>query len=130
ARWLVPSPLDISGAAALGSAGPASSTIPGVTCMHARVAKFEDADPQQLEETLGQIRERASSGPPEGVPATGFLLLADRENGAVLAISLYETEADLEQGDQTLNAMDPPVPGGMGRRASVERYEVAVQVQA
>ena len=32
--------------------------------------------------------------------------------------------------DETLNSMSPPVEGGMGSRASVEMYEVAVQVEA
>ncbi len=45
-----------------------------------------------------------------------------------MAISLFETEADLQQGDATLNSMEPPVPGGMGQRTSVEMYEVGVKI--
>ena len=41
---------------------------------------------------------------------------------------LFENEADLQQGDATLNSMEPPVPGAMGRRTSVEMYEVGVKV--
>lgn len=41
--------------------------------------------------------------------------------------SLFETEADMKQGDEVLSAMDPPVAGAMGRRASVEMYEMSVQ---
>jgi hypothetical protein len=44
---------------------------------------------------------------PEGVPAVGFLLLHNPDEGKVLAISLFETEEDLQQGDATLNSMDP-----------------------
>jgi hypothetical protein len=47
-----------------------------------------------------------------------------------VAISLFETEADLKQGDATLSAMDPPVAGGMGNRSSVEMYEVPVKFDA
>jgi hypothetical protein len=95
--------------------------------MHARVATFEGNDPEKVRETVSQIRQRAESGPPEGVPAVGFLLLHSPE-GKVLAISLFETEADLAAGDAALNAMDPPIDGGMGPRTSVEVYEVGVRV--
>ena len=50
------------------------------------------------------------------------------DEGKVLAIGPFETEEDLRQGDETLNSMDPPVPGAMGRRSSVEMYEVGVKV--
>lgn len=98
--------------------------------MHARVATFEGGDPGQVRDTVAQIKEQASSGgPPEGVPAVGFLLLHN-DAGKVLAISLFETEDDLRKGDETLNSMTPPVEGGMGQRGAVETYEVGVKVEA
>jgi hypothetical protein len=78
---------------------------------------------------VNEIKSRSESGPPEGVPAVGFLLL-HKDDGKVLAISLFESEEDLETGDATLNSMDPPVAGGMGQRGSVEKYEVGVKVDA
>jgi hypothetical protein len=98
--------------------------------MHARVATFEGGDPAQVKETLERIKQDAQSGPPEGVPAVGFLMLHKADEGKVLAISLYENEADLQQGDATLNSMDPATPGGMGKRGSVEMYEVGVKMDA
>jgi hypothetical protein len=97
--------------------------------MYARVARFEGADADALRRNAAEIGSRAASGPPEGVPATGFLLLIDPENGRGLGIGLFETEDDLRTGDATLNAMSPP-EAGMGRRMSVEMYEVAVDVRA
>ncbi len=94
--------------------------------MHARVATFEGGDPQQVRAAVSEIQQRAQSGPPEGVPAVGFLLL--HNEGKVIAVSLFHTEADLETGDATLNSMDPPVPGAMGQRTSVEKYEVGVKI--
>lgn len=94
--------------------------------MLARVATFEDEDPGDLEENIAQIREQAKSGPPEGVPAVGFLVLVDRA-GKSLVISFFETEADLRKGDETLNAMTPP-PGMADKRTSVEDFEVAVDI--
>ena len=97
--------------------------------MHARVATFEGGDPDQVKEMVGEIKSRSESGPPEGVPAVGFLLL-HKDDGKVLSISLFETEEDLETGDATLNSMDPPVEGGMGQRSSVEKYEVGIKIDA
>jgi hypothetical protein len=97
--------------------------------MYARVVRWEGADAETLEQTAAEIRKRAESGPPEGVPAKGLLLLNDGESGRSMAISLFETEEDYRQGDETLNAMDPP-SGGMGQRVAVEKYEVGVQIEA
>ncbi len=98
--------------------------------MHARVATFEGGDPDQVRQVIAEIKQRAATGPPEGVPAVGLLLLHRADEGKVINISLFETEEDLRQGDETLNAMDPPVPGAMGRRTSVEMYEVGVKLDA
>lgn len=97
--------------------------------MYARVARFEGADAATMQETAAQIRADAESagGPPEGVPAKGLLLLHDTEGGKALAISLFDSEDDYRQGDETLNSMSPP-SGGIGQRVSVEKYEVAVKV--
>ncbi len=99
--------------------------------MYARVVRWEGSDAETLERTAGEIRSQAESreGPPEGVPAKGLLILNDGENGRSLAISLFETEDDYREGDATLNSMSPP-GDGMGKRVAVEKYEVAVQLEA
>ena len=94
--------------------------------MYARVARWEGGEADAIRQSAEQIS--SETGPPEGVPAKGFLLLIDPEGGKGLAIGLFETEDDLRQGDETLNAMNPP-GGGMGRRASVEKYEVAADLR-
>jgi hypothetical protein len=96
--------------------------------MHARVATFDGGDPDQVRDVVKEIEQQSQSGPPEGVPAVGFLLL--HHEGKVIAISLFESEADLQEGDATLNSMDPPVPGGLGQRTSVEAYQVGVKLDA
>jgi hypothetical protein len=96
--------------------------------MYARVARWEGADAEALDQTAAAIRADAESGPPEGVPAKRFLLLNDSEGGRSMAITLFETEDDYRQGDATLNEMSPPGEG-MGRRVSVDKYEVAVEVE-
>lgn len=97
--------------------------------MYARVARWEGADAETLDRTAADIRSQSDDGPPEGVPAKQFLLLQDKENGRAVAITLFESEDDYRQGDETLNSMSPP-GDGMGQRVAVEKYEVAAQLNA
>jgi len=96
--------------------------------MYARVATFEGGQADAIRANGEEIASRADSGPPEGVPAVGFTLLLDPEGGRGLAISLFETEDDLRAGDAVLNEMTPPHEG-MGHRASLDVYEVAVDIR-
>jgi hypothetical protein len=96
--------------------------------MYARVARWEGEDAAKMRDAAEQLKARAEEGPPEGVPAKGFTLLIDPEAGRTLAISLYETDEDRRKGDETLNAMTPMVDTG-GQRASVEMYEVAIDLR-
>ena len=76
------------------------------------------------------MNSRAAAGPPPGVPSNGFLMLIDPDSGRSLAIALFETEEDLRKGDEALNAMNPePGDEKVGKRTSVEQYEVAVDVR-
>jgi hypothetical protein len=95
----------------------------------ARVVRFEGADGATLERTTDEIRQQAeaSGGPPEGVPSTRLTILNDPEGGRSLVISLFETAADYEEGDRTLNSMSPPTDG-MGQRVAVDKYEVAIDI--
>jgi hypothetical protein len=99
--------------------------------MYARVVRWEGAEAESLERAASEIRSQAEAqeGPPEGVPAKGLLILNDGASGRSLAITLFETEADYSEGDATLDSMSPP-DEGFGKRVSVEKYEVAVQLEA
>jgi hypothetical protein len=96
--------------------------------MYARVASWEGGEAEAMRRSAEQINRDSASGPPEGVPAKGFLLLMDPDNGRGLAISLFESEEDRRRGDEVLNAMSPPGEG-LGRRTSVDMYEVGVDVR-
>ncbi len=56
-------------------------------------------------------------------------MLIDPDSGRSLAVALFETEDDLRKGDETLNSMSPS-SDDVGKRTSVETYEVAVDVRA
>jgi hypothetical protein len=92
--------------------------------MYARVARFTGANREEIDRIIEGIE--AQDGPPEGVPAKAFKLFADKDNGNVVAISFYESEEDMRAGDAVLNEMSPPA-GSMGRRASVDLCEVALE---
>jgi hypothetical protein len=96
--------------------------------MLARVVSWEGADPATLGTMLDDIKSQVAAGPPEGVPASGMLLLSDREAGRTIMIALFASAEDRRVGNETLNSMSPPVEGGLGRRLDVELLDVEVQV--
>jgi hypothetical protein len=98
--------------------------------MYARVATFTGGDGAKA---AAEIKERdgAEGGPPPGLPAKKLLLLNDTEGKKTLAIAFFESEDDYRQGDQTLNSMSPPSgENTMGERASVEKFEVVLELEA
>jgi hypothetical protein len=96
--------------------------------MYARVATWEGGEGDALQRSADEINSQAAMGPPEGVPATGFTMLIDRDAGRSMSISFFETEDDLRKGDAALNAMTPG-SAAVGRRVSVETYEVGVELR-
>jgi hypothetical protein len=94
--------------------------------VYARVATFEGLESGQIDEAADRINQE--SGPPPGVPSNRFIMLADRESGKTVAIGFFETEEDLRTGDAALNEMTPPTE--MGRRTSVQKFEVVVEKSA
>ena len=96
--------------------------------MYARVVRWEGGEPDAMRQAVGNIKQRAGDGPPDGVRARAFRLLADPDAGRAIAIVFCDTEEDMRAGHEALDAMSPP--GDMGRRASVEMYEVAVDLSA
>ncbi len=97
--------------------------------MYARVVSWEGAEADAMRRSADEIRSQADQGPPEGVPAKGFTLLIDPDGGRSLAVTLFETEEDYRKGDEVLSEMSPP-NDAFGRRTSVDRYEVTLDVRA
>jgi hypothetical protein len=97
--------------------------------MFARVVRWEGGNAEAITGSIDEIRAQADAGPPPGVPAKGLLILQDLEGGKVISIGLFETEADYREGDETLNSMSPPGEG-LGSRTAVEKYEVALELEA
>jgi len=92
--------------------------------MYARIATFENAT--AIDETAKQISEQER---PEGIPATDFYFMADRESGKVVVLAFFETEEDMRKGHETLSGMSPP-GAGLGQRATVDLLEVVAHMTA
>ncbi len=94
--------------------------------MYARVARFDGQTAESIEKTLDAIKQ--NDGPPPGVPGKGFMVLSDKDKGVSLAISFFDSEEDMKTGDAALNEMSPPSDATMGKRVSVEMYEVGAKL--
>jgi hypothetical protein len=88
--------------------------------MWARVARFE-GDPADVEKRIERLKPLLESGDmPPGLENAKFLMLVDRESGAMMGVALFDSEEAMRLGDQAMNAG----PGNAGSRSSVEFYEV------
>lgn len=97
--------------------------------MYARVVRWEGGNAEAIKGAIDEIRAQADAGPPPGVPSKGLLILQDLEGGKVMSIGLFESADAYREGDETLNSMSPPGEG-FGNRAAVEKYEVALELEA
>ena len=93
--------------------------------MYARVVRFTDVDPEQIE---SRLEERIEGGPPEGARVAGIQLLHDREQRTAVVLQLFDTAEDMSAGEAVFAAMDPSETPGT--RASVDRCEIKVDMRA
>jgi hypothetical protein len=98
--------------------------------MHARVAMFDGADPEQAAKAVEAGKQQLEEGfdsPPEGLEgAKEAWMFFDPSTGKSVGITLFETEEDLRRGHEALDAMSPADPEG-ARRTSVGFYQVAAR---
>lgn len=95
--------------------------------MLARVTTFEGGTADGIRAAAEEMRSNIPKGPPEGLKSNGFSMLVDPDGGRVVFIGLFASEEDLRASEPVLEAMDPP--GGMGKRSSVDVYEVGAEVR-
>jgi hypothetical protein len=91
----------------------------------ARVVSFEGVSAERMEKMK---QEMSDTGRPEDVPATEIIALHDPESEKSLVILFFDSEDDYTKGDAVLNAM--PADDTPGRRASVQKYDVAGRMTA
>jgi hypothetical protein len=94
--------------------------------MYARVTTIEGSS-DQIDAGISNFRDNVVPFTREG-GGKGSLLLADRETGRVIAITLWESEDALRSSEEKANALrsQAATTGGAAQAPTVERYEVAV----
>jgi hypothetical protein len=93
--------------------------------MHARVTRYEGADPDAMAETVEMKKGVLPTefGQTEGMK--GAVFLTDRQSGAILVISLWQDEEAMGRSEEEATRVREEVTAP-GETASVERYEVAL----
>lgn len=94
--------------------------------MHARIATFEGARPEHVEIVRKHVSEKFLPQARGMSGYAGMIQLTDLGAGRALSVHLFENEEALEASDRELNAMSPPEDLSDTRRASVDKYEVAL----
>jgi hypothetical protein len=90
----------------------------------ARVVTFEGVSKARMDE---MNREMQQGDPPEGFPPAELLVLHDADAEKSLVVVIFDNEDDYRRGDEILDAM--PAADTPGRRSSVEKYDVAIQMK-
>ena len=94
--------------------------------MFVRVVRFADVDADRLEGLLAQIDE--SEGPPEGIPATGFQVMHDEDQGTAVVLQTFESAEDMAAAEEAFDSMDASETPGT--RVSVDRTELKKEMRA
>src|SRR4029078_10705386 len=91
--------------------------------MNARVVRFTDVSPEQIDAVVTRVEE--SEGPPPGVESSAMKLFYDSAQGTAVFVAFFETEQQMRDADaifQQMDASDTP-----GTRASIDRCEVKIE---
>lgn len=91
----------------------------------ARVVTFEGITKDRMDEMK---REMEGGDPPEGFPKADMMVLHDADAEKSLVVIVFQNEDDYNKGNEILNAM--PASDTPGKRTSVEKYDVAMQMSS
>ena len=96
--------------------------------MHARLSRFGGLDPERIEATVEQFREQALPQLQEQQGFRGITVGVNRKTGQALAVTLWETEADMSESERVADeARDQAVATARpAREPIVDHYEVVV----
>jgi heme-degrading monooxygenase HmoA len=93
----------------------------------ARVSRFEGFSADQVEEAVRVAREQFVPAAQQSGGFEGMYVLADRENGTALSITLWESrEAMQTSEEQAASSRQDAAQSGGGSVIGVERYEVVL----
>lgn len=95
--------------------------------MFARATRLEGS-PDRLKEAIRQFREQTLPAAQQQPGFGGGMLLADRSSGAAMALTLWESEANMRDSEQFASQQRSQVASAAGASGEprVEHYEVVV----
>ena len=97
--------------------------------MFVRVASFEGADFDALQELNERGMADGSLNPPEATK--GVLVLADRDAGRHQVLTFFDSRQAIVDAEQRFEQMGDEIPVAVrGRRVSVDVFEVVYSMQA
>ncbi len=98
--------------------------------MYARVSTFEGMMSDHVDEAVRVAREQFIPAAQQSGGFEGMYVLADRESGKTLSVSLWSTREALQASEeQADSSREEAAHDAQGRVANVERYEVVLSPQ-
>jgi hypothetical protein len=94
--------------------------------MHARVVRFTDVSPEQIDTVVGRVEE--SEGPPPGVDSSAMKLFYDSDQGTAVFVAFFDSEQQMRDADAVFKEMD--ASDTPGTRASIDICEVKIERSA
>lgn len=89
--------------------------------MWARIARFE-GNPEDVDDRLARLQGFLDGDMPPELADAKMLTLVDRATGAMMGITLFDSEDALRRADAVMQGG----AGHAGKRSSVEVYEVPI----
>jgi heme-degrading monooxygenase HmoA len=95
--------------------------------MFARATRIEGT-PDRLDDAIRQFREETLPAAQNQAGFGGGMLLADRDSGAAMAVTLWETEENMSASEQFADQQRSQVAEAAGAASAprIERYEVVI----
>ncbi len=94
--------------------------------MFARTSTLE-VPPEQIDEAVQNVREQVLPLIQQQDGFKGFIVLADRQAGKAIGVSLWESEEAMQASEEVGNrTRSETAQAGGGSVAGVDRYEVAL----
>jgi len=72
--------------------------------MHARLSRFAGLDPERIEETARQFEDETLDALAQQPGFRGITVGVNRRSGKAVALTLWETEADMRQSEKLADA--------------------------
>ena len=96
--------------------------------MYARLSRFAGLNPERVDETVRQFKEEALGDLEQQPGFRGITVGVNRKSGQALAITVWESEADMRHSEElAMKARERAVAtAGPSRQPVVDVYDVVV----